>query len=82
MCYWSNKDYDTTIDTAFSDEPTDAAKAQELYNNAQQTLYEQALAGYLFDPDMVYGLNPSLKLQPTALNVNYTSVFYWYRVSQ
>ncbi len=82
MCYWSDKDYDTTIDSAFSDEPTNAAKAQDLYNQAQQTLYEQALAGCLFDPDMVYGLNPSLKMQPTALNVNYTSVFYWYRVSQ
>ena len=82
MCYWSNKDYDTAIDTAFSDEPTDPAKAQGLYNQAQQMLYEQALAGYLFDADMVYGLNPALKLEPTALNVNYSGVFYWYRVSE
>ena len=81
MSYWSNKTYDDLIDTAFSDEPTDPAKAQELYNQAQQTLYEEAPAGYLFDPDMVYGLNPNLKLQPTALNVNYTSVFFWYRAS-
>ncbi len=81
MSYWSNKDYDTTIDTAFSDEPTDAAKAQDLYNQAQQMLYEQAPAAYLFDPDMVYGLNPSLTLQANALNVNYTSVFFWYQVS-
>ena len=27
-------------------------------------LYEQAPAAYLFDPDLVFGLNPSLKLQP------------------
>lgn len=82
MCYWSNKEYDTTIDTAFSDEPTNPAKAQELYDQAQQMLYEQALGGYLFDADMVYGLNPALKLEPTALNVNYSGVFYWYRVSE
>jgi peptide/nickel transport system substrate-binding protein len=81
MSYWSNGDYDRTIDTAFSDEPTDTAKAQEFYNQAQQMLYEQAPAAYLFDPDMVYGLNPSLTLQANALNVNYTSVFFWYQVS-
>jgi peptide/nickel transport system substrate-binding protein len=82
LSYWSNKSYDTAVDTAYSDEATDPAKAQELYNQAQEMLYEQAPAAYLFDPDKVYGLSPSLKLQPTALNVNYTSVFYWYRVSE
>lgn len=82
MSYWYDKTYDTTIDTAFSDEPTDAAKAKQLYDQAQQMLYEQAPAGYLFDPDRIYGLNPNLKLQPTALNVNYTSVVYWYRISE
>ena len=82
LCYWSSKSYDTAVDTAYSYEPTNAAKAQELYNQAQQQLYQQAPAAYLFDPDRVFGLNPSLKLQPTALNVNYTGVVYWYRVSR
>jgi peptide/nickel transport system substrate-binding protein len=82
MSYWSNKTYDKLVDTAFSDEPTNPDKAQELYNQAQQMLYEQAPAGYLFDPDMVYGMNPSLNFEPAALNVNYTSVLYWYHVSQ
>jgi peptide/nickel transport system substrate-binding protein len=82
LTYWSSKSYDSAVDGAFSYEPTDPAKAQELYNQAQQQLYEQAPAAYLFDPDRVFGLNPSLKLQPTtALNVNYTGVVFWYRVS-
>ena len=82
LCYWSNKSYDTAVDSAFSYEPTDPAKAQELYDQAQQMLFEQAVAGYLFDPDRAFGLNPSLKLEPTALNANYTGVVFWYRVSQ
>ena len=82
LTYWSNKSYDAAVDGAFSDEPTDPAKAQALYNQAQQMLYQQAPAAYLFDPDRVFGLNPSLKLQPTALNVNYTGVVFWYRVSR
>ena len=64
LSYWSSKSYDTAVDTAFSYEPTNAAKAQQLYNQAQQMLYQQAPAAYLFDPDRVFGLNPSLKLQP------------------
>jgi len=82
MSYWYDKTYDNLIDTAFSDEPVKPDKAQQLYNQAQEMLYEQAPSLYLFDPDLLYGLNPSLKLDATALNPNYTSVFYWYRVSQ
>ena len=82
MSYWYHKTFDSLIDTAYSDEPTKPAKAQQLYDQAQQMLYQQAPAAYLFDPDRVYGLNPSLKLQPTALNASYTGVFYWYRVSR
>jgi peptide/nickel transport system substrate-binding protein len=81
MSYWYDKTYDNLIDTAFSSEPVDPDKAQQLYNQAQQMLYEQAPSAYLFDQDMVYGVNPSLKLGPTALNVNYTSVFFWYQTS-
>jgi peptide/nickel transport system substrate-binding protein len=82
MSYWYDKTYDDLIDTAFSSEPVNADKAQELYNRAQQMLYEQAPSAYLFDQDMVYGVNPSLKLGPTALNVNYTQVLNWYQVGQ
>jgi peptide/nickel transport system substrate-binding protein len=82
MSYWYNKTYDNIIDTAFSDEPTNPANAQQLYDQAQQMLYEQAPAAYLFDPDSVYGILPDLKLDATALNPNYTTVLYWYRVSR
>jgi peptide/nickel transport system substrate-binding protein len=83
LTYWSSKPYDNAVDGAYSFEPTNAAKAQKLYDQAQQMLFQQAPAAYLFDPDRVFGLNPKLKLQTaTALNVNYTGVVFWYRVSQ
>jgi peptide/nickel transport system substrate-binding protein len=82
LAYWSSESYDRAVDRAFSYEPTNPAKAQQLYDQAQQQLYEQAPAAFLFDPDRVFGLNPSLKLQETtALNVNYTGVVFWYHVS-
>ena len=82
LTYWSDKTYDDLVDNAFSYEPTNPAKAQQLYDQAQQILFQQAPAAYLFDADRVFGLQPALKLQPTALNVNYTGVVFWYQVSR
>ncbi len=82
MAYWSNQTYDDTIDTAFSEEPVDPAKAQELYNEAQKMVVDEALALYLFDQDSLYGTLATLKLEDTALNPNYTSVLYFYRTSK
>ena len=82
LTYWSSKSYDKAVDSAYSYEPTNAAKAQQLYNQAQQQLYQAAPAAYLFDPNRVWGLSPSLKLQAAALNINYTGVIYWYRVTR
>lgn len=82
MAYWSNQTYDDTIDTAFSEEPVDPAKAQELYNEAQKMVVDEALALYLFDPNSLYGMLATLKLEDGALNSNYTSVLYFYRTSK
>jgi len=82
MAYWSNPEYDDTIDTAFSEEPVDPEKAQQLYNEAQKMVVDEALALYLFDQDSLYGALPTLKLQDAALNPNYTSVLYFYRTSK
>ena len=82
MAYWSNKEYDDLIDTAFSDEPLDPDKAQEGYSEAQRMVVDQALALYLFDQDSLYGALPTLKLDEGALNPNYTTVLYFYRTSK
>ncbi len=82
MAYWSNPEYDDTIDTAFSEEPVDPDNAQALYNQAQTLVVEEALALYLFDQDSLYGALPTLKLGDGALNPNYTTVLYFYHTSK
>jgi len=82
MSYWSNPEYDDIIDTAFSEEPVDPEKAQELYSEAQKMVVDEALSLYLFDQDSIYGALPTLKLTDMALNPNYTSVLNFYQTSK
>ena len=82
MSYWYDKTYDDLIDTAFSDEPTDPDKALELYKQALAMVVEEAPAAFLFDPERVYGVSPTLVLDEMALNLNYTSVLSFYHVTR
>jgi peptide/nickel transport system substrate-binding protein len=82
MTYWYDPEYDDIIDTAFSEEPVDPDNAQQLYNEAQKMVVDEALALYLFDQDSLYGVLPTLKLGDMALNPNYTSVLYFYHTSK
>jgi peptide/nickel transport system substrate-binding protein len=82
LSYWYDKSYDDMIDTAASDEPTDPDKAMELYSQAMAMVVDEAPAAFLFDPMMVYGLSPSLKLDEMALNPNYTQVLSFYHVTR
>ncbi len=43
---------------------------------------DEAPAAFLFDPDRVYGVSPTLKLDEMALNPNYTSVLSFYHVTR
>ena len=43
---------------------------------------DEAPAAYLFDPDRVYGMSPTLQLDEMALNLNYTSVLSFYHVTR
>lgn len=80
--YWYNKSYDDLIDTAYSSEAVDPAKAQQLYNQAQQMLFDQAPSAWLFDPSCIYGVLPSLKLDSHAKTSWYPDSLFWYHTSQ
>jgi peptide/nickel transport system substrate-binding protein len=82
LAYWYDETYDRLIDDAFRLEATDPEKAQELYNQAQQMLVDQAPAVYLFDPQAIFGVLTSLKLDSGALNPWYTAAFFWYQSSK
>jgi peptide/nickel transport system substrate-binding protein len=82
LSYWYDSNYDDIIDTAFSTEPTDADEAMELYKEALAILVDEAPAAFLFDPDLVFGLNPGLNLDEMAINSNYTSVVNFYHVTK
>jgi len=45
-------------------------------------LVDEAPAAFLFDPELVFGLNPGLKLDEMAINSNYTSVVNFYHVTK
>jgi peptide/nickel transport system substrate-binding protein len=82
LSYWYDSTYDDVIDTASSLEATDPDKAFEGYKEAQATLADEQPAAFLFDPDLIYGLNPGLKLDEMAINTNYTSVVSFYHVTR
>jgi len=82
LSYWYDSTYDDLIDTAFSTEPTDPDEAFALYQQALAMLVDEAPAAFLFDPELVFGLNPGLKLDEMAINSNYTSVVNFYHVTK
>lgn len=81
LCYWQMPAFDKLIDTAYSLEGSDPARAQQLYNQAQTLLFQQAPAPAVFDLQAVAGFNPALHLGPLALNPVYSKVLFWYYVT-
>ena len=80
LSYWYNKEYDKLIDTAYATEVADPAKAQDLYDQAQKMLVDQAPAVYVFDPKLPMATLPNLKLDSMARNPFYSGIM-WYHVS-
>jgi peptide/nickel transport system substrate-binding protein len=75
--YWCNPAYDELIDEAILATATDKDRAQELYNEAMNMLYDEAPAAFLFDLQ-------TQQVVPKAVggyvyNLNYPGApFVWY----
>ena len=80
LSYWSDKAYDTLIDTAQTLEVTDPAKALADYNQAQSLLVSQAPAAFLMDTQAVYVVPKDIR--GFAYNENYPFSLFFYGVSK
>jgi peptide/nickel transport system substrate-binding protein len=78
LSYWSNEEFDSLIDDAAVLAVTDPAQAQEMYNQAQNLMVEEAPAMFFMDtkapfviPDHVGGFN---------YNINYPFATFFYNL--
>ena len=79
LSYWCNKEFDNKIDTAATLEVTNPSKAQDLYNQAQTLMVNQAPAGFLIDTEETFAM--SSHLQGFVYNENYPFSFSFYGLS-
>jgi len=80
LSYWSDKTYDSLIDTAETYEVTNPAKAQALYNQAQDRLVSQAPGAFLMDAQAVYVVPKTVK--GFSYNENYPFSLFFYNMSK
>lgn len=76
LSYWYNDAFDKTVDEAFNLTVTDPTKSQELYNEAQTTIIDEAAAVYLYDSKVVVAAD--VGIDGVAMNPNYQRVLFWY----
>lgn len=80
LSYWSDKSYDHLIDTAQTLEVTSPARAQALYNQAQNLLVSQAPAAFLMDTQAVYVVPEAI--HGFRYNENYPFSLFFYGMSK
>lgn len=80
LSYWSDKAYDSEIDTAQTLEVTGPAKAQALYNQAQDLLVSQAPGAFVMDTQAVNVVPKAIK--GFAYNENYPFSLFFYGMSK
>jgi peptide/nickel transport system substrate-binding protein len=83
LSYWYNKDFDQTLSEAYrlSAFPSTLDQSQVKYNEAQNMLVDQAVAGFLFDAQTVVAHLKTIKLDDMAINPNYPQVLFWTHVT-
>ena len=75
LSYWENDQYDSLIDEAGTHTATDRDKAQAMYEDAMDMLYEEAPGAYLYDAQAVQVVPEGLDVP--AANENYPfTVFF------
>jgi peptide/nickel transport system substrate-binding protein len=84
LAYWYNSEFDKMLTEAykFSAVPTGLEQSQQLYNQAQSMLVDQAPAAYLFDAQYVVAKLKTIKLDSMAMNANYPQVLFWTHVTR
>lgn len=81
LAYWYIADFAKTLDEAYKSSATDPTKSQQLYDQAQAMLVDQAPAGYLFDAQTLTANLKTITLDEMAMNPNYPQVLFWTHVT-
>jgi peptide/nickel transport system substrate-binding protein len=83
LAYWYNPQFDTMLTQAYklSAVPSGLDQSQQLYNQGQNMLVDQAPAAYLFDAQTVAAHLKTIKLDSMAINANYPQVLFWTHVT-
>jgi peptide/nickel transport system substrate-binding protein len=74
---YDNQTFNQLIDEAFALEGSDYGKAMELYREAQETLFNNAVAVNLWDEVKVFVYNPRVTLPSSAVNPLYMYVIFY-----
>ena len=75
LSYWKNSQYDKLIDEAGTYTGSDRAKAQSLYSQAMQVLYQEAPGVFLYDAQAVQVVPKGLVVPPANENYPFTEFF-------
>ncbi|HMK92145.1 MAG TPA: ABC transporter substrate-binding protein [Thermoleophilia bacterium] len=83
LSYWYDSDFDKLLTDAYkaSSFPSTLDQSQQKYNEAQNMLVDQAVAGFLFDAQTVVAHLKTIKLDDMAINPNYPQVLFWTHVT-
>ena len=83
LSYWYDKDFDKQLSEAYrlSAFPTTLDQSQVKYNDVQNMLVDQAVAGFLFDAQTVVAHLKTLQFDGNAANPNYPQVLFWVHVT-
>jgi len=81
LAYWSDKEYDNLIDTAWATESLDRPKAKAMYDEAQVMIHDQVPIIYAWDFLNVVAWSNKLKFEPMAECMFYPVVIRYYYVT-
>lgn len=79
--YWSSAETDELMDKAWALEPTDTAAAQEIYDQCQELLIDNAPTAPICDVTDVYASSKAITLGEGALSEYYPKTLFWYKVT-
>lgn len=76
LSYWANEEFDTLIDEAAVLTVTDPATAQQMYNDAQNIMVEEAPAVFFFDTKAPYVIPDHVGGFDYNMNYPFATFFY------
>ena len=81
LSYWKNEEYDQLIDEAGTFTATDRERAQSMYSEAMELLYDEAPGVFLYDAQAVQVVPAGLEVPSANENYPFTAFFAGFKPS-